>query len=47
MVMADKPEQKSGGGLSVQTLLISAAAAVEKVRTRIRERGAPSLISAA
>ena len=28
MVMADKPEQKSGGGLSIQTLLISAAAAV-------------------
>jgi hypothetical protein len=26
--MADKPEQKSGGGLSVQTLLISAVAAV-------------------
>src|SRR5215218_2024135 len=28
MVMADKPEQKSGGGLSIQTLLISAVAAV-------------------
>jgi hypothetical protein len=28
MVMADEPEQKSGGGLSIQTLLISAAAAV-------------------
>jgi hypothetical protein len=28
MVMAQEPEQKSGGGLSVQTLLISAAAAV-------------------
>jgi hypothetical protein len=28
MVMADEPEQKSGGGLSLQTLLISAAAAV-------------------
>src|SRR5215208_2042003 len=27
MVMADQPEQKSGGGLSIQTLLISAAAA--------------------
>jgi len=26
--MADKPEQKSGGGLSIQTLLISAAGAV-------------------
>src|SRR5690349_2719718 len=28
MVMADEPEQKSGGGLSVQTLMISAVAAV-------------------
>ena len=28
MVMADEPEQKSGGGLSLQTLLISAVAAV-------------------
>src|ERR687897_2498249 len=28
MVMADEPEQKSGSGLSIQTLLISAAAAV-------------------
>ena len=28
MVMADQPEQKSGGGLSLQTLLISAVAAV-------------------
>src|SRR6188472_859250 len=28
MVMADQPEQKSGGGLSFQTLGISAAAAV-------------------
>src|SRR5215216_6301178 len=39
--MADKPDQKSGGGLSVQTLLISAAAAVAAatVVPMIWERG--------
>src|SRR5215208_148710 len=41
MVMADEPEQKSGGGLSLQTLLISAAAAVvaATVVPMIWERG--------
>lgn len=41
MVMADEPEQKSGGGLSLQTLLISAAAAVAAatVVPMIWERG--------
>jgi hypothetical protein len=41
MVMADEPEQKSGGGLSIQTLLISAAAAVvaATVVPMIWERG--------
>src|SRR5215208_8081541 len=41
MVMADEPEQKTSGGLSLQTLLISAAAAVvaATVVPMIWERG--------